>query len=394
MRAVRVVQHAAPLEALELQDIPVPEAGPGEVLVEVSAASLNFGDIARCRGTVASVMGQVPFTIGMDVCGVVDAAGDGAEEWIGRRGWSPAPTSRSAASPTSRSPGSTACSTRRRARRRRGRRVHACRSTPGTSRCTQRAQLQAGETLLVVGGASAVGTAMIQLGTAAGARTSSPSPAAPTRARSADDLGAEPIDYQTEDLFDRVMDAHRRATAPTSPSTWSVAKAPRPSGRAWRVRAGTCRSGSTTTRSRGSPAVRCARCRWATSPCMGVMMGYNDMPLEMRRFGINTFPPSVGREVHAALLELVAAGKIRPYIGRVIVMEEVAQALDDHEQRKTSGRTVVSVQAAMTELRSRGAGRRRVRGDRAGRLRDRLVPRRADGALRVAELGRTAQRAR
>ena len=54
-------------------------------LVAVSAASLNFGDIARCRGTVASVMGQVPFTIGMDVCGVVEAAGAGGEEWVGRR---------------------------------------------------------------------------------------------------------------------------------------------------------------------------------------------------------------------------------------------------------------------------------------------------------------------
>jgi NADPH2:quinone reductase len=30
-------------------------------------------------------MGQVPFTLGMDVCGTVDAAGEGAEEWIGRR---------------------------------------------------------------------------------------------------------------------------------------------------------------------------------------------------------------------------------------------------------------------------------------------------------------------
>src|SRR5438477_8829730 len=85
MRAVRVVQHAAPLEALELQDIPKPEPGPGEVRIAVSAASLNFGDIARCRGTLASVQGQVPFTLGMDVCGVVDAAGSGAEEWLGRR---------------------------------------------------------------------------------------------------------------------------------------------------------------------------------------------------------------------------------------------------------------------------------------------------------------------
>src|SRR3954452_19579615 len=85
MRAVRVVRHAAPLEALELQDVPVQEPGPGEERMEGSAASLNFGDIARCRGTVASVMGQVPFTIGMDVCGTVDAAGAGAEDWIGAR---------------------------------------------------------------------------------------------------------------------------------------------------------------------------------------------------------------------------------------------------------------------------------------------------------------------
>ena len=49
---------------------------------------------------------------------------------------------------------------------------------------------------------------------------------------------------------------------------------------------------------------------------LGVMLGYNDMPVEFRRFGINPFPPEVGREVHAALLELVAAGQIRPVIGR------------------------------------------------------------------------------
>ena len=51
----------------------------------MAAASLNFGDIARCRGTVASVMGQAPFTLGMDVCGVVESAGEGGAEWIGRR---------------------------------------------------------------------------------------------------------------------------------------------------------------------------------------------------------------------------------------------------------------------------------------------------------------------
>src|SRR5688572_25654327 len=85
MRAVRVTRNGPPLEVVEVQDVDVPEVEPGSVRVAVAAASLNFGDIARCRGGVASVMAQPPFTLGMDVCGVVDAAGEGAEQWVGRR---------------------------------------------------------------------------------------------------------------------------------------------------------------------------------------------------------------------------------------------------------------------------------------------------------------------
>ena len=58
---------------------------------------------------------------------------------------------------------------------------------------------------------------------------------------------------------------------------------------------------------------------------MGVMMGYNDMPVELRRFGINTFPPDGrARGARRAAASSSRAGKIRPYIGRVIAMEEVA----------------------------------------------------------------------
>ena len=76
---------------------------------------------------------------------------------------------------------------------------------------------------------------------------------------------------------------------------------------------------------------------------LGVMLGYSDMPIEFRKFGVNAFPPEVGREVHGALLELVTAGAIRPVVGRRISMHDVAGALDDHEHRRTSGRTVVDV---------------------------------------------------
>ena len=78
VKAVRVVRNGRPTEAIEVLDVPVPEPEPGEVRIAVSAASLNFGDIARSRGGVASVMAEPPFTLGMDVCGVVDAAGEPA----------------------------------------------------------------------------------------------------------------------------------------------------------------------------------------------------------------------------------------------------------------------------------------------------------------------------
>src|SRR5215469_14973421 len=86
MRAVRVLRHGSPAEVVAVQDdIPAPDVPPGHVRIAVSAASLNFGDIARCRGGVASVMAQPPFTLGMDVCGIVESAGEGGEHWLGRR---------------------------------------------------------------------------------------------------------------------------------------------------------------------------------------------------------------------------------------------------------------------------------------------------------------------
>jgi NADPH2:quinone reductase len=76
---------------------------------------------------------------------------------------------------------------------------------------------------------------------------------------------------------------------------------------------------------------------------VGVILAYLDAPIEFRRFGVNPFPPSKGDQVHAALLELVSAGKIRPTIGRRVAFDEVPGALEDHAARRTSGRTVLLV---------------------------------------------------
>ena len=85
MRALRVTENGAPGEVARVENLEIPEPGPGQVRIRVAAGSLNFNDIDRCRGRVVTVPTPVPFTLGMDACGVADAAGDGAEAWVGRR---------------------------------------------------------------------------------------------------------------------------------------------------------------------------------------------------------------------------------------------------------------------------------------------------------------------
>jgi NADPH2:quinone reductase len=340
MKALRVVRHGAPAEALEIEDIPIPAPGPGEVRVAVAAASVNWGDIARCRGTVASVMGQIPFTLGMDVCGVVDAAGEGAEHWIGRRvvaltnmsfggiaEYALAGESGVFDAPPELDDAGAAAFT-----------------IPfhiGYLALHTRARLQPGETVLVVGGASAVGTAVIQLAVAAGAGVLATA-GGPDKGRLCADLGAAPIDHTAEDVFDRVMALTDNRGADVvvdlvggegTETIWTcVAR----EGRYVPVGFNDDPESGLT----GRPLRKVAMGNFSV---LGVMLAYTEMPLELRRFGINTFGPETGREVHAALMDLVAAGSIRPVVGRTIAMADVAASLDDHEHRRTSGRTVVDL---------------------------------------------------
>ncbi len=85
MKAVQVLSHGRPGEVVRVSEVAEPEPGPGEVRIAVAAASLNFGDGPRALGGVAMAMLKPPFTLGMDVCGRVEAAGPGGEAWLGRR---------------------------------------------------------------------------------------------------------------------------------------------------------------------------------------------------------------------------------------------------------------------------------------------------------------------
>jgi NADPH2:quinone reductase len=86
MRAWRTHEYGPrPTEVLRLDTVPVPEPEAGEVRVRVQAIPLNLNDLERVNGGNMMVRPDLPYSPGMEVMGVVDACGAGAETWQGRR---------------------------------------------------------------------------------------------------------------------------------------------------------------------------------------------------------------------------------------------------------------------------------------------------------------------
>lgn len=75
MKAV-VVNELKNRDAVTLSEVPEPEAGPGEVLVDVKAASVNFPDVLMMDGKY-QIRPDPPFILGKDAAGTVRAVGDG-----------------------------------------------------------------------------------------------------------------------------------------------------------------------------------------------------------------------------------------------------------------------------------------------------------------------------
>jgi len=205
MRAWRVHELGDPQDVLVLEDLPEPDPGPGQVRVQVEAAALNFFDILLCQGTYQEKP-PPPFTPGAEVAGVVVAAGDGAALQVGQRvlgapglphgGFAEQvlldPANAFAIPDTMDSVAASA--------------LFITYQT-GWFGLHRRAELKAGETLLVHAGAGGVGSAAIQLGLAAGARVIATA-GGPEKVEICRRLGAEiAIDYTSEDFVAAVKEA-------------------------------------------------------------------------------------------------------------------------------------------------------------------------------------------
>jgi NADPH2:quinone reductase len=75
MRALQQTSLNGPQDLRLITDVPVPVPGPGEVLIRVTAAGVNFGDISQAHGTFQGGP-QPPYLAGFEAAGEIAATGE------------------------------------------------------------------------------------------------------------------------------------------------------------------------------------------------------------------------------------------------------------------------------------------------------------------------------
>lgn len=79
MKAVILRQHGG-REAIQIEDIPVPQPSRGEVRIKVHACALNWLDVGIRNGPKFGEI-PLPLTTGVDISGTIDAVGDEVSGW-------------------------------------------------------------------------------------------------------------------------------------------------------------------------------------------------------------------------------------------------------------------------------------------------------------------------
>jgi NADPH2:quinone reductase len=185
------------VESLTWQALPTPEPQAGEVRIAIRAASLNFPDLLTVQGKY-QVKPPLPFAPGSEFAGTVEAVGAGVAHLkpgmpvaaIGSHGGFATHAVVAASSVIPLPPGFALTD------------GAAFAFTYGTSHhaLIDRAQLQPGETVLVLGAGGGVGTAALQIAKAAGAKVIAAASSAEKCARLAE-LGADAtVNYGGEGL--------------------------------------------------------------------------------------------------------------------------------------------------------------------------------------------------
>ena len=320
MRALICTRYAERPE-LVLGEAPEPAPGPGEVLLAVRAAGLNFFDLLMVQGRYQR-RPEVPFTPGGEAAGIVSALGEGAEDLaVGDRvamhgqamfaELAVAPRHHVARLPGNMSfaQGAGFCITY-------GTCYHAFK---------QVADLQAGETVLVLGAGGGVGMAAVALAKAMGAHVIAAA-GSEDKLQLARSLGAEEsINYTQDDFRGRLRKlAGGRVNVVVDPVggdfSESAYRSCAPDGRFLVVGFA---AGSI-------PRLPLNLVLLKTAAVLGVLWG----PWTDRH-------PDVARQNLDALSALAANGAIRCPIDRELPLEDYLQAFEAFGRRQVTGKWVL-----------------------------------------------------
>ena len=197
----RIVAINSDDQSLSIEHEPIPEPGPGEVLIKVHSAGINRADLMQRAGMYPPPADASPI-MGLDVSGEVHGLGEGVSAWQigdklcalthggGYADYTIAPVSQCLPVPS-------------------GYSMEEAAALPEAlltvwHNLFQRCQLRAGEKVLIHGGASGIGTLGIAIARALGAEVYTTAGSA-AKCQALEDLGAiRAINYREED-FEAVL---------------------------------------------------------------------------------------------------------------------------------------------------------------------------------------------
>lgn len=321
MQAVRVTSFGAPPTRI---DTAAPVPGPGEVLVEVAAAGLNFADLLMIDGSYQDTP-EPPFTLGMELSGTVVALGpDTDAPAIGTRVAAftgQGALAELAAVPADRCiplPGAVSF-----------RDAAAFPIAYGTSHLalTRRARLRAGERLVVLGAAGGVGLTAVELGAAIGAEVVAIARGA-DKLRAAKAAGAHHlIDAREADLragIKALGGADVVYDAVGGEGFTAAMRATNPEGRILVIGFA---SGDV-------PRIAANHLLVKNIDVMGFYWG-----------GYLKVDPGALRDSLTELAGMIAEGRITPHIGATLPFDRALEALDLLRDRAVAGKIVVTMDA-------------------------------------------------
>jgi NADPH2:quinone reductase len=335
------------LDALKLDAVPMPSPDAGELRVKVQAIPLNLNDLERITGGNMMVRPELPYSPGMEVMGIVDACGSGAEQWRGRR---------VVAMPKGAHGGFAEYA------------ICPMASTfdmpdtiplPGAAALYfpfhlawlglfDRADLRSGETVLVHAAAGGSGSAAVQLAVNAGARVFATA-GSDEKVQLCRDLGADvAINYNSTDFSEIVLS--QTANLGVDVVFDNVGEAVMElSMKCTKYNGRYLMMGFASNKIVADEQFLVPRrIALGNLKLCGVLLAYQ--PAEAREFlktgmGWNFAPAELGERIMIEIVDLVLAGKVKPVIGRVVGFDDIPVAIEAMANRETVGRTIATLES-------------------------------------------------